>query len=54
MAVRDGVFLTPIDVDRVFMMIARIESERSGVKITYQGKRLKETAAELKRKSVNA
>lgn len=40
--IQDGVFLNKLNVDRVFETVARIESERLGVRIRYAGKRLKE------------
>lgn len=41
MAIENGTFANRLNVDRFFMIWARIESQRAGVQITYIGKRLK-------------
>ena len=46
MAIQDGVFLNSLNVDRAFETMARIESERLGVRVRYVGKRLKEGGTE--------
>lgn len=46
MAIQDGVFLNRPNVNRVFEMMARIESERLGVRVRYAGKHPKEGETE--------